>query len=530
VRRAARCCRIPRLSEMVPSHELWNVVADSIWFGGEAGARLYSQLWLGDLVAVHLPVLESVSADGYQLYPGTPALPGLHHTFSPGLHLVAGVNGLGKTTLLLLLFHGLVGATSVQADNFAAPRLDLIRNKVADRFRKRVADGAVGATLALEFRIAGDSYRVTRDLSNLKLIDWKLNGFTQALSDQTYEDAIMASMNLGTFPDVLLILNMIVFMFEDHPRLMWDQLVQRNVIRALFLSPSQARDLADKAQAVTAANSAYRNLNYIVNRDRNALLKARRAQANANTTSAEYAALLQAMAGDDEKLAVLSQKLLDADERRTEARAALERSRFTYDDSVSEIEALKLARIEQAFPDAGESAHYIVTRLLGDSTCLACGESDGPLIEKWARMIESGSCSLCGTSRPDRRFQFDLHVGRQSELGPVVRQLGVLRLGRRIGCGVCKPLRFRSFLPVLLWCRHVPTVALSRVGIQTQNALAGQSGTSHPHRREQTQNNWLDNPDPFAPFPPRVAGRERDAPRWKAIRKRSTSNAAPAPG
>jgi hypothetical protein len=314
--------------------------------------------------------------------------------------LVAGVNGLGKTTLLLLLFHGVVGATSVRNDDFSLPRLELVRGRTADRFKKRVADGAKNGSLALSFSIGGNAFVVERDLSSLRLANWTLNGANQALDDDIYQDAITSSMNLGGFADVLLIVNMIIFMFEDQPRLMWDQHVQRNVLRALFLGPAQARDLSDKAQAVTAANSAYRNLRYIANREIAALDRARRAQANADSTSAEYGALVQAIAGDDEKLDVLNQKQVEADERRNDARAALERARFSYDEALGEIEALKIARIQQAFPEAGGSAHYIIARLLGDASCLVCGENGGPLIDKWSKAVERGCCALCGAAEP----------------------------------------------------------------------------------------------------------------------------------
>lgn len=49
--------------------------------------------------AIHFPIVQHLSVNDYGLYPGTPSKPGLELGFSPGLTLVVGTNGLGKTTL-----------------------------------------------------------------------------------------------------------------------------------------------------------------------------------------------------------------------------------------------------------------------------------------------------------------------------------------------------------------------------------------------------------------------------------------------
>ena len=60
---------------------------------------------------VNLPILQSLDVVGYGLYPGdSPSNPGLHIRFAPGLTLVLGANGLGKTTLVTMLYRLLVGA------------------------------------------------------------------------------------------------------------------------------------------------------------------------------------------------------------------------------------------------------------------------------------------------------------------------------------------------------------------------------------------------------------------------------------
>ena len=98
-------------------------------------------------MSVRLPIYTQVGMDGFQMYPGLPDRPGIHHDIEPGLHLVAGVNGLGKTS--------------------------------------------------------------------------RLNGSECPVGDDAYADAVTAAMNVGSFADVLVILNLIVFMFESRELLMW---------------------------------------------------------------------------------------------------------------------------------------------------------------------------------------------------------------------------------------------------------------------------------------------------------------------
>ncbi len=132
--------------------------------------------------------------------------------------------------------------------------------------------------------------------------------------------AIVASMNVGSSADVIIILNLIVFMFEERGFLMWSKLVQLNALRALFMAPTEANLLAEKAQAVTAANSAYRNLLYIVNRDSKQLIKDRAAAAGADTLSAEYHTLQRAIAVHNENHAVLTERRRSLDDEKRESR------------------------------------------------------------------------------------------------------------------------------------------------------------------------------------------------------------------
>ena len=97
---------------------------------------------------INLPILHSLDITGYGLYPGSPASPGLHIQFSPGLTLVLGTNGLGKSTLITMLYRlmtgpydipALLGGTDLGTANLRATTL---RDQIRRTFAHRVADGA----------------------------------------------------------------------------------------------------------------------------------------------------------------------------------------------------------------------------------------------------------------------------------------------------------------------------------------------------------------------------------------------------
>ena len=118
-------------------------------------------------MAISLPIYTSVEIDGYQMFPGEEDSAGLKHKFIPGLNLVAGVNGLGKSTVLLALYHGIVGPVSIRNDDYGVPRPEIVHQRISDSFRKRVADGAHSAALKVNFCVGKEHFEVRRSLHDL---------------------------------------------------------------------------------------------------------------------------------------------------------------------------------------------------------------------------------------------------------------------------------------------------------------------------------------------------------------------------
>jgi len=197
---------------------------------------------------VRFPVLERIQVKDYQLYPGAPPGSGLDFCLTRGPWLVLGVNGLGKSTLLLIIRYVLSGPFwVVAAGPSGSTRADVIS---VDRriFAGRVSDGARGATATLQVRFGDLLLTITRRLDDLAIIHCKigdrlLEGGTEG--EERYREELMHLMGVGGFADALRILRYLTFLLEQRDGLIWDPRAQSEIFRAVFLPPESANFVAE---------------------------------------------------------------------------------------------------------------------------------------------------------------------------------------------------------------------------------------------------------------------------------------------
>ena len=126
-------------------------------------------------MTIRFPVLQRLDIDDYRLYPGLPNSPGLHVEFTPGPWIVLGVNGLGKSTLLLVLKYVLTGPARIRGAGFTGERSDVL--PIDPRFfAVRVGDGARAAIATIEVRFGSAVLKIRRRLSDLGLVEATVRG------------------------------------------------------------------------------------------------------------------------------------------------------------------------------------------------------------------------------------------------------------------------------------------------------------------------------------------------------------------
>ncbi|MGT2440423.1 hypothetical protein ACU4GH_36885 [Bradyrhizobium betae] len=101
------------------------------------------------------------------------------HAFEKGVHAVVGINGLGKTTFLTILYRILLGPFDQSKSDEAGllgsqHELSKWRNK--NFFRERVADGAAEATVEADVAFGKNQITIKRALSNLDILYLSENG------------------------------------------------------------------------------------------------------------------------------------------------------------------------------------------------------------------------------------------------------------------------------------------------------------------------------------------------------------------
>lgn len=190
-----------------------------------------------ELPRIALPVFLRVDIDGYELFPGKDGN-GLHHKFAPGVTVVAGINGLGKTTLLNILLRVLLGPRNpekVTPFEVGAKSHVLIPWKKARRFfSSRVADGAVSASVRAEVQIGAHNLVIARQLKDLKLTYLSYDWQEQDPTELEFERVTKEASNAASRYDFDFLVRYLVFFLEQRVPLFWNERGQIEVFRILL--------------------------------------------------------------------------------------------------------------------------------------------------------------------------------------------------------------------------------------------------------------------------------------------------------
>src|SRR5436190_17744749 len=119
---------------------------------------------------IQFPVLRHLVVREYGLFPGKERT-GLDHHFEPGVTVIPGINGLGKTTLLNIIYRLLVGPFDAFKDDEGI-QITQTRLKKLDFFNyfsKRDRGASTKATATGEFTFGQRNISVTRRLDTLAI-------------------------------------------------------------------------------------------------------------------------------------------------------------------------------------------------------------------------------------------------------------------------------------------------------------------------------------------------------------------------
>lgn len=351
-----------------------------------------------DLIA--FPLIERISVHRYALYPGRDGTGDLDIDLGRGPWLVLGVNGLGKSTLLLLLRYLLAGPVRTRSAGFAGEREDL--QAVNYRFfAVRVAGGADHATGKIIVRFGTKTLTVERSLGTLALKQAHIvDASTSRLleTEEDYRALITDLMGVTQFEDVVRVLDHLIFYLEARQSLIWDLAAQFELFRAL-LTPTLSADLRRLEGEIVSADSAARNLNATLYK----ITQRRDREKNKLVTADDTRARIAAAQGELDKHVndelALAKQLEAAEVLRGDCNLQRKRGEKLVDDAAQAYEKIKFDVLRQAFAGVEPTDQYLYLKLLSEQICIACNQAAPDAAAELQKRHDEGRCVVCGNPR-----------------------------------------------------------------------------------------------------------------------------------
>ena len=351
-------------------------------------------------MTINFPFIQYLKVSNYQLYPGEDGKSGVSVNFDQGPWVVLGVNGLGKSTLLLIMKRLLTGPAIVRDAGFTGSGSELL---MIDRrvFSARVSDRARDSTAEMRVVLGKTVLTVTRNLENLALISstFELEGKqTKINNEEDYRTALARAMGLVRFEDALRVIDRIVFYLESRETLVWNLAAQFEIFRAILLPEKSGKIRALESEIISADSSA-RNLNASLYK----LSERRRKEVAKHTSAAETTALLESAKAELAVLQKREEKLFERlptlDQERHDARLLNMNAERKVDDLAEQYEEQKFTLIRHAFAGVPPSDKYIFLKLISERVCPACGNEAENAAAELERRPAEGLCLVCGSAR-----------------------------------------------------------------------------------------------------------------------------------
>lgn len=378
-------------------------------------------------MSITFPVLRRLTVEGYELFQNSTSR-GIDHKFTAGVHVIAGINGLGKTTLLNVIYRLMLGPLDMSKEDNG---LSSTQHKLSDwrnkkYFRARVRDEARGARATAELNFGHRKLAVTRSLRSLEVERLELDGKQEPVSTQErYEELVCELSGASSYFDYFAILRFLVFFLEDRAELIWDRRSQFDMFRLLFYDRDAARAAAEEYDTAQRVDSLYRNERVPIRRAR-LELDAYDAAENSGLAvelRAARAALMAAQAQDEDHADAIIQARQTLDGRRLrreKARLDLEEVRVAYEEEQQLF-------YQHVFPDlAGTAAHVFLSLATGGG-CLVCGNASAAAGERLKAYADRHQCPICESHREQQENVVSPAEFSEKRLAKIADQVELLR-------------------------------------------------------------------------------------------------------
>lgn len=352
-------------------------------------------------MAVNLPIFESILIENYGLYPGKDGSNGLHFDFASDENLILGVNGLGKSTLLLLLKQMIEGPNRLRSPGFVGEGTKDLVTADSNMFAVRGGGSASDASAMLAVVFGDAKLLIWRRLSDLGLqrfevIRKDVPAETPAI--HLFEEVVTELAGVGSFADVVRVCDRVVFFLENRERLLWDWRVQYEIFRSLLLTSADAAALQKLEKKIITSDSSARNLRAAMfkasGRRAKELQKRDKAKSVAKQLEETDAALEAAQTSESELVEKLDAKRNEV----SDERARVWKEQSDTDAAEARYDHLKYSAIRHAIGNVDGQIQYALLKLIDEGHCIVCDASglEGLAVELDERR-KAEHCLLCGS-------------------------------------------------------------------------------------------------------------------------------------
>ncbi|MSP12339.1 MAG: hypothetical protein EXR62_05205 [Chloroflexi bacterium] len=363
-----------------------------------------------------LPIIKRFLIERLSLYTQP-----IEQTMYPGINMVIGGNGIGKTTLINTVLFGLFGNAPYEKLNAKTGRVDSVVLVDKEYFKGRIdPQDQDFAQVMLTIGIGSYDITVTRALYRPRILRLEIQDneksniqtfdSSQGELEDIYQDAIQRLLEIEQFEHfVFLVSNLLVF-GEERNTLVWDTEIQNRVIRLISLDREFDKRFDDLSEKGTKFDTTARHMSETRKDIRNAidrwLKQKNEALGESIFTSDEEKENLEI------RLAELQTEIDRIEEKIAEIKVSLEdevAQLKTYSAEMDRLELTKIPLLErlEEFEKAFYSniyqnvpPQYIVTleALIKQGTCQLCGTKGVHLKNLGLKLKEEGRCIVCRSS------------------------------------------------------------------------------------------------------------------------------------
>ncbi len=369
---------------------------------------------------ISLPVIESLSVNNYSLYRGKDQ-EGLKISFDDGVTVIAGVNGVGKTTLLTLLLRLILGPSDPEKPTRNIGRVSkrrLVALNKYDYFSKRVPENLDDKAYAeLQFSIGRVGIKVSRFMKNMLIKEVKINNKKYSFKNEVeFIEKLSEMAGFSCGYDFHMAVRYLQFFNEDRLPLLWEPSAQFEFFKILFLEEETAYLLNSAYAQIQRVDTDYRNRTNQLNKRKEAL-PAKRESSDLEVEALDSMILAAEECYEKEDRFFIAQKAkLDLLQRdRQELNAQMDEAETLFEELEKEYVIEDAQFILQVLPSLEDKAKFLIQGLAG-SGCFVCGARAQKQLVSISKKVRKGRCFVC-----------DAKVSKASALSSPSTQLSGLK-------------------------------------------------------------------------------------------------------